>query len=227
MLRRMATVVAATTALALAGAAPALADHVEYDDPHKFDGNLSCTDFGLTAPPAATGWDSTGKVDPPADVDNQFVTATLSDDGTELTVVAKDGFVITAVLVKGGTGGGGTAYFHAPFEDMTANVNPQGEPQEISHYNICGELDGDETETPKPDETETPKPDETETPKPDDKETPKPDDKETPKPVPTSVPAGYGDADNGSASTTGLLAFVAALAVGGAAFFTRRFLKDN
>jgi hypothetical protein len=41
------------------------------------------------------------------------------------------------------------------------------------------------------------------------------------------VPAGYGDADNGSASTTGLLAFVAALAIGGAAFFTRRFLKDN
>jgi hypothetical protein len=216
MLRRMATVVAATTALALAGAAPAFADHVAYSDPHVFDGNLTCTDFGLTAPPAATGWDSTGKVDPPVDVDNQFVTATLSDDGTELTVVAKDGFVITAVLVKGGTGGGGTAYFHAPFDNMTASATAQ----EISHYNICGELDGDETETP------TPTPTDTETPTPTPTPTPTKDG-ETPKPVPTSVPAGYGQADNGSASTIGLLAFLTALAVGGAALVTRRFLKDN
>ncbi|HEX6232885.1 MAG TPA: hypothetical protein VFZ63_07150, partial [Jiangellaceae bacterium] len=49
----------------------------------------------------------------------------------------------------------------------------------------------------------------------------------TPKPVPTSVPAGYGDADNGSAGTIGLLAFATALAVGGAALVSRRFLKDN
>ena len=221
MLRRMATVVAATTALALASAAPALADHVEYDDPHKFDGNLSCTDFGLTAPPAATGWDSTGKVDPPADVDNQFVTATLSDDGTELTVVAKDGFVVTAVLVKGGKGGGGTAYFHAPFEDMTTSATAQ----EISHYNICGEVEEVPT-TPPPTTPPPTTPPVTEPPT-EEPTTPPTEEPTTPKPVPTSVPAGYGQADNGSASTIGLLAFVTALAVGGAALVTRRFLKDN
>ena len=226
MLRRMATVVAATTALALAGAAPALAEHVDFDDPYEFDDNHAgtCAAFGLTPPPAATGWDETGKVDPPVNVDNAFVTATVSgDDGegapTHLEVVAKDGFVITAVLVKGGEGGGGTAYFHAPFEDMTANVK-DGKPQGISHYVICGEIEEEETTPPPPPPDGNGDDDDDNGDNGDDKETPKPT-------VPTEVPAGYGDADNGSASTIGLLAFLTAMAIGGGALVTRRFVKDN
>jgi hypothetical protein len=119
-------------------------------------------------------------------------------------------------------------FFEPPFHDLYAPNNASGMPADISHYEICG-VEKDETPPPttppgtEPPGTEPPgtEPPSTEPPK------EEPDDEETPKPVPTSVPAGYGDADNGSASTTGLLAFVAALAIGGAAFFTRRFLKDN
>ena len=220
MLRRMATVVAATTALALAGAAPALADHDEVTDPYLIQGdNPTCEDVAAD-------------FDDLEDVEELDKKEFKDDQPSKWTVDPADypGYDIF-VIVKGGNAA--NVYF-SNFTDMVAPNNASGKPADISHVTVCGvkttETETpkpDETETPKPDETETPKPDETETPKPDDKETPKPDDKETPKPVPTSVPAGYGEADNGSASTTGLLAFVAALAVGGAAFFTRRFLKDN
>jgi hypothetical protein len=216
----MATVVAATAALALAGAAPALAEHVDFDDPYEFQDNQAgtCAAFGLTPPPADDDWDDTGKVDPPVDIDNDFVEATLSEDGTEVTVVAKSGFVITAVIVKGGTGGGGTAYFHGPFEDLGANVNPQGDPQEISHYVICGEIEEEET-TPPP-------------PPPDgngDDDDDNGDDKETPKPaVPTDVPAGLGDSGGSNAAgMIGLFAVVAGMAAGIAVLVRRRFVEDN
>ncbi|HEU4540756.1 MAG TPA: hypothetical protein VFR23_06475, partial [Jiangellaceae bacterium] len=78
------------------------------------------------------------------------------------------------------------------------------------------------TPTPTPTETETPTPPPTTPPT-----TPPTEDGETPKPVPTEVPAGYGQADNGSAGTMGLIAFATALAIGGAALVSRRFLKDN
>ena len=88
-------------------------------------------------------------------------------------------------------------YTLPPFDHLTGPDN-----KEISHIEAC--TGG----TPTPPETTPPT-------------TPV-----TPKPVPTSVPAGF-EADNGSAGTMGLIAFATALAIGGAALVTRRFLKDN
>ena len=109
--------------------------------------------------------------------------------------------------------------------DLHAPFNPASQEfYGLSHIDFCVIAAPGKTPTPTPTGTETPKPTPTET------ETPTPTptaDGESPQPVPTSVPAGYGQADNGSASTIGLLAFVTALAVGGAALVTRRFLKDN
>jgi hypothetical protein len=212
MLRRMATVVAATTALALAGAAPALADH---EVPELLTGNPDCEDvaeeFGIE------GLVSLDKVE-----DEDI------PDGTQTVDVDPDDYpdYDILVIVKGGPNA--HVFFEPPFHDLYAPDNDGGQQADISHYEICG-VEKDETPPPttppgtEPPGTEPPgtEPPSTEPPK------EEPDDEETPKPVPTSVPAGYGDADNGSASTTGLLAFVAALAIGGAAFFTRRFLKDN
>jgi hypothetical protein len=213
----MATVVAATAALALASAAPALADH---ETPTTKAGNVSCEDLGLEL--------LGSKVDPPVSVDNQFYTATVTEvDGEPalLDVVAKPGFVIDAVLVKGSNE---TNVFVGPdFSHMfSPDAGQSGKPAAISHYEVCG---GEEDETPPPppppNGTETPT--ETPTEEPTKEPTPEPTTPVTPKPVPTSVPAGYGDADNGTAGTIGLLAFATALAVGGAALVSRRFLKDN
>ncbi|HEX5996078.1 MAG TPA: hypothetical protein VFY84_13140, partial [Jiangellales bacterium] len=104
-----------------------------------------------------------------------------------------------------------------------AVVDGEGQQDFFVLSHTCPGVPTTETPTPTPTDTETPTPTPTPT---KDGETPGPDDEETPKPVPTSVPAGF-EADNGSASTIGLIAFLTALAVGGAALVTRRFLKDN
>jgi hypothetical protein len=207
MLRRMATVVAATTALALAGAAPALAEH---EVPELLPGNPDCEDV-------AEAFDIEGLVSLEKVEDEDIPDGTKTVD---VDTADYPGYDIL-VIVKGGDNA--HVFFEPPFHDLYAPNNASGMPADISHYEICGvETDETETPTPTPTDTETPTPTPTE-----DDETPAPDDKETPKPVPTSVPAGYGQADNGSASTIGLLAFLTAMAVGGAALVTRRFLKDN
>ncbi|HSJ60351.1 MAG TPA: hypothetical protein VK895_03905 [Jiangellaceae bacterium] len=205
----MATVVAATTALALAGAAPALADH---EVPELLTGNPDCEDvaeeFGIE------GLVSLEKFDDVPDG-----TKTVDVDPADYP-----GYDIL-VIVKGGPNA--HVFFEPPFHDLYAPNNVGGNQADISHYEICG-VEKDETPPPttppgtEPPGTEPPgtEPPSTEPP------SEEPDDEETPKPVPTSVPAGF-EADNGSASTIGLLAFVTALAVGGAALVTRRFLKDN
>jgi hypothetical protein len=205
MLRRMATVVAATAALALAGAAPALADHAP--DPVLVPGNPDCADI-------ADQFDIEGLVSLDKEED------VPAGETIDVDPADYPGFDIL-VIVKGGNSA--NVFFDPPFHELYAPDNASGMPADISHYEICG-VETDETPTPTPTDTETPTPTPTPT---EDDETPAPDDKETPKPVPTSVPAGYGQADNGSASTIGLLAFLTAMAIGGGALVTRRFLKDN
>ena len=136
MLRRMATVVAATTALALAGAAPALADH---ETPTTEPGNVSCEDLGLEL--------LGSKVDPPVNVDNDFYTATVYEDEEGevalLDVVAKPGFAIDAVLVKGSSE---TNVFVGP--DFTHMFAPEaggsGKAAAISHFEVCGGEEDDD-----------------------------------------------------------------------------------
>jgi hypothetical protein len=146
-----------------------------------------------------------------------------TDDGPVFDFTFTGDFVAAAVIVKGGDNA--NLYDYRPDgEDadtgLHAPVNPgSGDFYGLSHISFCVTEAPDETPPPT-----TPPPTNGETPPP---TTPPTEDGETPKPVPTSVPAGYGQADNGSASTIGLLAFLTALAVGGAALVTRRFLKDN
>ena len=227
MLRRMATVVAATTALALGAAAPALATEL---DPIPWTGqganeDGTCESFEndddkVDVPAGKQAWHFilTGQGDPEgATMDADF------DDGTSVTGVSPT-FVA-----------GPVAHFYAITDlgakIISATAYPAGEqganPQFVVSHCVEGEKPPETTPPVTTPPVTTPPATEPPTEKPDDKETPKPDDKETPKPVPTSVPAGYGDADNGSAGTIGLLAFATALAVGGAALVSRRFLKDN
>lgn len=208
MLRRLATVVAATTALALAGAVPALADHDEVVDPLLVEDNPTCEDVAAL-------------FDDLEDVEELDTIQFNDDQPSSFTVDPADypGFEIF-VIVKGGPDA--NVYF-SNFTDMTAPEVSSGKPADISHITVCGvETDVPTTEPPTtpPTNGETPPPTTPPT-------TPPTEDGETPKPVPTEVPAGYGQADNGSAGTMGLIAFATALAIGGAALVSRRFLKDN
>jgi hypothetical protein len=206
----MATVVAATTALALASAAPALAEH---EVPELLPGNPDCEDV-------AEEFDIEGLVSLEKVEDVPDGTQTVDVDPADYP-----GFDIL-VIVKGGDNA--HVFFEPPFHDLYAPNNASGMPADISHYEICG-VEKDEPTSPPPttEPPTTPPVTEPPTEEPTEPPTEEPTTPETPKPVPTSVPAGYGQADNGSASTIGLLAFVTALAVGGAALVTRRFLKDN
>jgi LPXTG-motif cell wall-anchored protein len=99
-------------------------------------GNATCEEFDLVP--------LFPNVEGAVGVDNAFVTATVSGGGTILDVVAKDGFIITAVIVKGSDAS--NVYFMAPFHDMQAPLNNGGQVAQISHYIVCGS-EGDETTT--------------------------------------------------------------------------------
>ena len=232
MLRRMATVVAATTALALAGAAPALADHVEYtEDPTLFTnefnegGVVTCEDLGLET--------LLDKVEDPDEgtIETDEVIATVTndeeDEATFLDVDAKDGFEITAVIVKGSNSS--LVYFHGPFEGLTA-PDEKG----ISHFVVCGGPKEDDDDDNGKDDDDNGKDDDDNGKDDDDNgkdddDNGKDDDKETPKPaVPTDVPAGLGDSGGSNvAGTVGLLAVAAGMAAGIAVLVRRRFVEDN
>ena len=197
MRRRLAAVAAVTSAFVLFAAAPAFADH---ETPKLVPDNPTCKSLGLVA--------LFPKVDPPTDVVNKFVTADLSEDKKFLDVVAKEGFVITAVIVKAGPDA--NVYSVEPFHDMHAPLVGQDKNiPVISHYEVCGGVE----ETPTPTPTE-PTPTET-------SPTVQPTASESPAVVPTAVPAG---ADNGGSGTAGLMGLVLAggVAVAGAAAAVRR-----
>jgi hypothetical protein len=235
MLRRMATVVAATTALALAGAAPALA---VTEDPGAPSGNGVQPEWAEDNPDCEDLLDADDflfehKTGVPTDETIQLSHDGLSGsleidvDGAVFDFTFTGDFVAAAVIVKGGPNA--NLYDYRPDgEDadtgLHAPVNPNNDEfYGLSHISFCVTEAPDETPpptTPPPTNGETPPPTTPPT-------TPPTEDGETPKPVPTSVPAGYGQADNGSASTIGLLAFLTAMAIGGGALVTRRFLKDN
>jgi len=118
----------------------ASADHddpllIVKDDDHP-GGNATCEEFGLVP--------LFPKVEGAVSVNNAFVSATVSEDGKTIDVVAKDGFVVTAVIVKGSDAS--HVYFVAPFHDMTAPPLKPGTDRfpGISHYIVCG-FEGDET----------------------------------------------------------------------------------
>ena len=222
MLRRMATVVAATTALALAGAAPALADH---ETPLVVSGNPDC-EAAVEALEELADFDSPdlqsfGKVE--FDDGDQPTTVDLADIEDEFDDFT--GFDIF-VIVKGGKEGA-NVYFMPPFHDL---MTPTG--QDISHVEVCGvpeedDDNGDNGDNGDDNGDDNGKDDDDNGK--DDDDNGKDDDKVTPKPaVPTSVPAGLGDSGSSSiAGTVGLLAVAAGMAAGIAVLVRRRFVEDN
>jgi hypothetical protein len=193
----LATAAVVTTTLALAVAVPAIAQ----SEPEEVVGNVHCDELeleGLT--------DSFENL--MDDVDNEFFTATISDDGKFVTVVAKEGTVILAVIVKGGPNS--NVYTEPPFEDLRAPDVPGGIP-EISHYEVCIGEEEEETTPPT-----TPPPTNGET-------TPA---ETTPAEVPTEVPAGV-NGDSGSAGLVGLMIAASAAAAGFVLFARRRALHDS
>jgi LPXTG-motif cell wall-anchored protein len=110
--------------------------------------NPTCADLGFVAPPAAEGWDETGLVDPPVSIDNEFVTATVSDLDESgqpfvLDVEAKSGFVISAVIVSGADSV--TKFDEEPFTQLEAPATADGERSAISDYTICGSTSDEPT----------------------------------------------------------------------------------
>jgi hypothetical protein len=205
---------AITIAAAVAFALPAIAQ----SEPEPFEGNVTCEE--LEADGFIEGLIEEGgiKVDPAVDEINEFFAADVHDGGTLLDVVANEGFVILAVIVKGGEDS--NVYFEEPFVDMHAPVVGQpGNIPEISHYEVCIGEEEEETTPPTtpptmPPTTETPSVQPT---------TPV----ETPAPVPTEVPAGDTEGNSGSAGLFGLV-LAASVAVAGAAMAARRrFLHDS
>jgi hypothetical protein len=186
----LATAAAITTILAVAFAAPAFADH---ETPTEVEGNPSCESLGLG--------ESLEKIEFAA-----------GDQPTEFAVDPADypGFVITAVIVKGGPSA--FVYVLPPFDHLTA---PDG--KEISHIEVCGEEE-EETPSPTPTPTETPTKTPTETP------TVLPT---TPAPVPTEVPAGTNTGGSDSLGLWGLIAGTCAAVAGAAVVVRRRFLHDS
>jgi hypothetical protein len=193
----LATAAAVTTTLALAVAVPAIAQ----DEPELFTGpgNVHCEDLDLEG--LTNVFDElTGNVD------NEFFTATVSADGTSVTVVPKEGTVILAVIVKGGDD---SFIYRVDFTDMVAPPVGQDNTPEISHYEVCiGEEEEETTTTPPPPpngngETTT-----------------------TPAKVPTEVPAGV-NGDSGSAGLVGLMIAASAAAAGFVLFARRRALHDS
>ena len=185
----LATAAAVTTTLALAVAVPAFAEH---EDPELVPGNPSCESLDLG--------ESLEKIE-----------FEEGDQPTEFEIDPADypGFVITGVIVKGGDSA--LVFVEPPFDHLTA---PEG--KEISHIEVCGEEEVDETETPTPTPTSTPTPTNGET------TTTAP-----PVVVPTEVPAGVNDGGSGSAGLVGLVIAAGAAAAGFVLFARRRALHDS
>ena len=223
MLRRMATVVAATTALALAGAAPALADHESVVDPLLIDDNENptCTDV-------AALFDDLLNV---VELDKEEFE---SDQPSEITIDPAEYDSEIFVIVKGGPRA--NVYF-SDFTGMVAPDNESGGPADISHVTVCGFETEDDDDNGNGDNgngdngngdngngdngngddngDDNGKDDDV-----DDKETPKAE-------VPTEVPAGLGDTGSNTAGMIGLFAVVAGMAAGIAVLVRRRFVEDN
>jgi hypothetical protein len=189
----LATAAAITTTLALAVAVPAFADH---EDPELVPGNPSCESLGLG--------ESLDKIEFDADQPTEF----------EIDPADYPGFVITGVIVKGGPNA--LVYDEPPFDHLTA---PEG--KEISHIEVCGEEEVDETETP------TPTPTNGETTPANGETTPANGETTPPVVVPTEVPAGVSDGGSGSAGLVGLIIAAGAAAAGFVLFARRRALHDS
>ena len=233
MLRRMATVVAATASLALIGAGPALAqDTINLQETHKGSTALGFGTQECDGPFEDLGENEDGWhfIAPGG---SSFISLSLTFTDLDDNVV--NVLITSTDPANPSTGAGWSGYFttvgqgveqHAwvfteagwTLEDGTAQVDDKGTQDFFVLSHTCPGVPTTQTPTPTPTPTPTLTPTPTPTPT---------EDGETPKPVPTEVPAGYGQADNGSAGTMGLIAFATALAIGGAALVSRRFLKDN
>jgi hypothetical protein len=195
----LATAAAITTTLALAVAVPASAQ----EEPELFPGpgNIRCDELDLE------GLTDIFE-DLEGDEDNEFFTATVSEDGTSVTVVAKEGSVILAVIVKGGDD---SYIYRSDFTDMVAPPVGQDNTPTISHYDVCiGVEEDDEDNGDNGDKDNGDK-----------------DEDETPAPVPTEVPAGASDGSGGSAALLGLALAGTAAVAGAAVVARRRFLHDS
>jgi hypothetical protein len=232
MLRRMATSVAAATALVLSVSLPALADHAEPDK--TLDGNVkSCV--GLVD---GAYWEKSADV--PKKIQHPWWTVTIASDRSSLDVkLTSDGVSANAqlaVLVKGGDET--NLFLGEPGEDLLglfAPVNESGNHADISNYTICKVKPKAPPSEPPPSEeppteeppteappTEAPptEPQATETPPAGGGE-PTPTASKTPVPVPTSVPAGL----NGQAAGPGagiVTALVVAILAAGTTVVGRR-----
>ena len=194
--RLLATAAAITTTLALAVTVPASAQ----EEPELFPGpgNIRCDELDLE------GLTDIFE-DFEGDEDNEFFTATVSEDGTSVTVVAKEGSVILAVIVKGGDD---SYIYRSDFTDMVAPPVGQDNTPTISHYDVCIGVEEDDEDNGDKDEDETAKP-------------------TTPAPVPTEVPAGASDGSGGSPALLGFAIAGTAAVAGAAVVARRRFLHDS
>lgn len=160
-----ATLLAVTTGgLFLGGTASATPEPVAPDDRAVVvEGNLEwnhpnvCADAGLTG----TGMDG--------DLPENSTSETLphTTDGTYLTITGGlEGFVVTGVVVKGGSSGSNVYFVDPPegteplgelaWEDLRAPNNRNGAPAGISHWLFCVEVDDSVTTTTTAPETTTP-----------------------------------------------------------------------
>jgi hypothetical protein len=204
-LRRVAISIAATTALALGGAATAFAD-AHFVDHNK---NLTtCEAAGLT-----------GEI--LIDDGNPSVEGLsgVVSDGKYLNVtVDSELWDVSGTVVKGGPNS--RVYPGDPVADMHSPDHPdEGKTPDISHWYVCGKEADPKDPDPKDPDPKDPDP------KDPDPKDPEPD--KTPAPVPTEVPAGYGDTGSGVAGTVGLLGAFAAAVAAGALLIRRRLLNEN
>jgi hypothetical protein len=202
----LATAAAITTTLALAVAVPASAQ----EEPELFPGpgNIRCDELDLE------GLTDIFE-DFEGDEDNEFFTATVSEDGTSVTVVAKEGSVILAVIVKGGDD---SYIYRSDFTDMVAPPVGQDNTPTISHYDVCIGVEEDDKDNGDKDNGDKDNGDK------DEDETAKPT---TPAPVPTEVPAGASDGSGGSPALLGFALAGTAAVAGAAVVARRRFLHDS
>jgi hypothetical protein len=195
---------AVTTALAVGLALPAFGT-----EPENPGGNITCED--LESEGLIEGVIESIKVDSPSDEVNQFFAADVHTDNTLLDVFVAEGYVILAVIVKGGDDS--SVYLEEPFVDLSAPEVGQGNTPEISHYEVCIGKEKDDEDNGDKDNGDK-----------DEEEPAKPT---TPAPVPTEVPAGASDGSGGSPALLGLALAGTAAVAGAAVVARRRFLHDS